>query len=92
MASGTRYASVPSLVATSSSNTPAGFGVARFESTEAGEGGFPHRRCVSSHDPWPDNTFRFEFFPLDDGRTRLRVLCTTGTGKPFQAADGAEEA
>ncbi|MDX6391639.1 MAG: hypothetical protein QOJ73_2702 [Streptosporangiaceae bacterium] len=73
--------------------------------------------CVSGHDPWQDNTFRFELFPLDDGRTRLRfwqhyaieldddyygiynfnwgyylesfrLLCTTGTGQPFQAADG----
>jgi uncharacterized protein YndB with AHSA1/START domain len=72
-------------------------------------------RCVGGHDPWKDNTFRFELAALEDGRTRLRfwqeyatelsddaygvynfnwgyyleslrLLCATGTGKPFQAA------
>jgi uncharacterized protein YndB with AHSA1/START domain len=71
-------------------------------------------RCVAGHDPWQDNTFRFELAALDDGRTRLRfwqeyaveladdyygiynfnwgyyleslrLLCVTGTGRPFQA-------
>jgi uncharacterized protein YndB with AHSA1/START domain len=70
-------------------------------------------RCVAGHDPWLDNTFRFELIALDDGRTRLRfgqeyavelgdddygiynfnwgyyleslrLLCSTGVGKPFQ--------
>ena len=75
----------------------------------------PARRSPrSGHEPWKDNTFRFELFRLDDGRTRLRfwqhyaveleddyygiynfnwgyyleslrLLCTTGTGKPFPA-------
>jgi uncharacterized protein YndB with AHSA1/START domain len=69
-------------------------------------------RCVGGHDPWTNNTFRFQLAPLDGGRTRLRfwqdyavelgddaygiynfnwgyyleslrLLCTTGTGKPF---------
>jgi uncharacterized protein YndB with AHSA1/START domain len=69
-------------------------------------------RCVGGHEPWADNTFRFEIARLDDGRTRLRfwqdyavelpddlfgtynfnwgyyleslrLLCTTGVGKPF---------
>jgi uncharacterized protein YndB with AHSA1/START domain len=69
-------------------------------------------RCVGGHEPWNDNTFRFQLAPLDDGRTRLRfwqdyavelsddaygiynfnwgyyleslrLLCTTGAGKPF---------
>jgi len=69
-------------------------------------------RCIRGHDPWHENTFRFELAPLDGGRTRLRfwqeyavelsddaygvytfnwgyymeslrLLCTTGTGKPF---------
>ncbi len=72
-------------------------------------------RCVGGHDPWTDNTFRFEIVPLDDGRSRLRfwqeyatelsddqfgtynfnwgyyleslrLLCTTGAGKPFVPA------
>ncbi len=71
-------------------------------------------RCVSGHDPWQDNIFRFELAGLEDGRTRLRfwqeyaveladdycgvynfnwgcylesprLLCATGTGRPFQA-------
>ena len=71
--------------------------------------------CLGGHDPWNDNTFRFQLAPLDDGRTRLRfwqdyavelsddaygvynfnwgyyleslrLLCTTGTGKPFDPA------
>lgn len=75
-------------------------------------------RCLAGHEPWNDNTFRFELGPLDDGRTRLRfwqdyavelsddaygtynfnwgyymeslrLLCTTGTGKPF--VPGAKE-
>ncbi len=29
-------------------------------------------RCVAGHDPWQDNTFRFELAPFDGGRTRLR--------------------
>jgi uncharacterized protein YndB with AHSA1/START domain len=29
-------------------------------------------RCVSGHEPWQDNTFRFEVASLEDGRTRLR--------------------
>lgn len=29
-------------------------------------------RCVAGHDPWQDNTFRFQLAGLDDGRTRLR--------------------
>jgi uncharacterized protein YndB with AHSA1/START domain len=69
--------------------------------------------CTSGHEPWQDNTFRFQLEKLDDGRTRLRfwqvyateladdyygvynynwgyyleslrLLCTTGTGKPYQ--------
>ena len=28
--------------------------------------------CISGHDPWQDNTFRFQLERLDDGRTRLR--------------------
>jgi hypothetical protein len=69
-------------------------------------------KCIGGHDPWSDNTFRFQLAPLDDGRTRLRfwqdyarelsddafgvynfnwgyyleslrLLCTTGAGKPF---------
>ena len=69
-------------------------------------------RCVGGHEPWNDNTFRFQLAPLDDGRTRLRfwqdyavelsddaygvynfnwgyymeslrLLCATGSGKPF---------
>jgi uncharacterized protein YndB with AHSA1/START domain len=68
-------------------------------------------RCVSGHEPWQDNTFRFELADHDVGtRLRfwqdyavelsddaygiynfnwgyylesLRLLCTTGTGKPF---------
>ena len=72
-------------------------------------------RCLSGHEPWDDNTFRFQLAPLDDGRTRLRfwqdyavelsddaygtynfnwgyyleslrLLCTTGAGKPFGAS------
>jgi len=77
----------------------------------------PHRlawRCVSGHDPWQDNDFRFELERLDGGHTRmrfwqeyatelsddaygtynfnwgyylesLRLLCATGTGKPYPA-------
>jgi hypothetical protein len=26
--------------------------------------------CASGHEPWQDNTFRFELFRLDDDRTR----------------------
>ena len=69
-------------------------------------------RCLGGHDPWNDNTFRFQLAGLDDGRTKLRfwqdyavelsddaygvynfnwgyyleslrLLCTTGVGKPF---------
>jgi uncharacterized protein YndB with AHSA1/START domain len=29
-------------------------------------------RCIGGHDPWNDNTFRFQLSPLDGGRTRLR--------------------
>jgi uncharacterized protein YndB with AHSA1/START domain len=29
-------------------------------------------RCIGGHDPWKDNTFRFQLEGLDDGRTRLR--------------------
>jgi hypothetical protein len=29
-------------------------------------------RCDGGHDPWQDNTFRFQLSPLDDSRTRLR--------------------
>ena len=29
-------------------------------------------RCVAGHDPWKDNTFRFQLVGLDEGRTRLR--------------------
>lgn len=29
-------------------------------------------RCVGGHEPWDDNTFRFELEAVDDGRTRLR--------------------
>ncbi len=29
-------------------------------------------RCIDGHDPWKDNTFRFELVALDDARTRLR--------------------
>ncbi len=28
--------------------------------------------CVGGHEPWNDNTFRFQLAPLDDGRTRFR--------------------
>jgi uncharacterized protein YndB with AHSA1/START domain len=76
-------------------------------------------RCVDGHEPWSDNTFRFEIAPLDDGRVRLRfwqdyaveltddafgtynfnwgyyleslrLLCTTGAGKPYQPASPEE--
>jgi uncharacterized protein YndB with AHSA1/START domain len=69
-------------------------------------------RCIGGHEPWNDNTFRFQLASLGDGRTRLRfwqdyavelsddaygvynfnwgyymeslrLLCTTGAGKPF---------
>jgi uncharacterized protein YndB with AHSA1/START domain len=69
-------------------------------------------KCLSGHDKWQDNTFRFELVDLGDSRTRLRfwqhyatelsdddygtynfnwgyyleslrVLCATGSGKPF---------
>jgi uncharacterized protein YndB with AHSA1/START domain len=72
-------------------------------------------KCVTGHQPWQDNDFRFELVDLDDGRTKLRfwqeyaveldddyygvynfnwgyylesvrLLCTTGTGKPFDAS------
>jgi len=72
-------------------------------------------RCVTGHEPWRDNTFRFALASLEDGRTRLRfwqeyavelgddaygiynfnwgyyleslrLLCTTGKGKPFRPA------
>jgi uncharacterized protein YndB with AHSA1/START domain len=71
--------------------------------------------CVSGHEPWADNTFRFELAKNYNGRTRLRfwqdyateldddaygvynynwgyyldslrLLCETGTGKPFETA------
>ena len=71
-------------------------------------------RCVSGHDPWRDNDFRFELEALDGAHTRmrfwqeyatelsddaygtynfnwgyylesLRLLCATGTGKPYPA-------
>jgi uncharacterized protein YndB with AHSA1/START domain len=29
-------------------------------------------RCLGGHDPWNDNTFRFQLSALDRGRTRLR--------------------
>ena len=29
-------------------------------------------RCVGGHEPWADNTFRFQLVDLDGGRTRLR--------------------
>jgi uncharacterized protein YndB with AHSA1/START domain len=29
-------------------------------------------RCVGGHEPWQDNTFRFEFSPLEEARSRLR--------------------
>lgn len=29
-------------------------------------------RCIAGHEPWHDNTFRFELADLDDERTRLR--------------------
>ena len=29
-------------------------------------------RCIAGHDPWKDNTFRFQLVKLEDGRTRLR--------------------
>ncbi len=29
-------------------------------------------KCIGGHEPWADNTFRFELHDLDDGRTRLR--------------------
>ena len=29
-------------------------------------------RCVSGHDPWRENDFRFQLSPLDGGRTRIR--------------------
>jgi uncharacterized protein YndB with AHSA1/START domain len=29
-------------------------------------------RCLSGHEPWDDNTFRFQLAPLDGSRTRLR--------------------
>ena len=28
--------------------------------------------CTAGHEPWQDNTFRFQLHGLDDGRTRLR--------------------
>jgi uncharacterized protein YndB with AHSA1/START domain len=69
-------------------------------------------RCQSGHDPWRDNTFRFEIADADGAPTRLRfwqdyaveladdaygvynfnwgyyleslrLLCTTGRGRPF---------
>jgi uncharacterized protein YndB with AHSA1/START domain len=72
-------------------------------------------RCVGGHDPWKDNTFRFQLEALDRIRTRLRfwqdyavelsddaygiynfnwgyymeslrLLCSTGTGKPYEPA------
>jgi uncharacterized protein YndB with AHSA1/START domain len=71
-------------------------------------------RCVGGHDPWKDNTFRFQLDAIDRIHTRmrfwqdyavelsddaygvynfnwgyymesLRLLCSTGTGKPYQA-------
>lgn len=74
-------------------------------------------RCVSGHEPWLDNTFRFQLAGLEDGDTKLRfwqeyaveladdyygtynfnwgyyleslrLLCVTGTGKPYEAAQG----
>jgi uncharacterized protein YndB with AHSA1/START domain len=74
-------------------------------------------RCVGGHEPWNDNTFRFQLVPLDDGRTKLRfwqdyavelsddaygvynfnwgyyleslrLLCTTGTGQPYDSKSG----
>jgi len=76
-------------------------------------------RCVDGHEPWTDNTFRFEIAPLDDRRVRLRfwqdyaveltddafgtynfnwgyyleslrLLCTTGAGKPYQPGSPEE--
>lgn len=29
-------------------------------------------RCIGGHDPWADNTFRFELEDLPDGKVRLR--------------------
>ena len=29
-------------------------------------------RCIGGHDPWKDNTFRFQLSALDEERTRLR--------------------
>ena len=29
-------------------------------------------RCIAGHNPWKDNTFRFQLVKLEDGRTRLR--------------------
>lgn len=29
-------------------------------------------RCVDGHDPWRDNTFRFDLEPRDEGHTRMR--------------------
>jgi uncharacterized protein YndB with AHSA1/START domain len=29
-------------------------------------------RCVAGHDPWKDNTFRFQLVGQDSGRTRVR--------------------
>ena len=85
-----------------------------FEIAELDAGVGLEWHCVGGHEPWNDNTFRFELVPLDDGRTKLRfwqdyavelsddaygvynfnwgyyleslrLLVTTGTGKPFDA-------
>ena len=83
-----------------------------FEISEIDPGVELHWRCVGGHDPWRDNTFRFQLVSLEDGRTKLRfwqdyavelsddaygvynfnwgyyleslrLVATTGTGKPF---------
>ena len=41
------------------------------EADEATELGW---RCVSGHEPWQDNDFRFELAELDDSRTSLALL------------------
>ncbi len=88
------------------------------EITSLDEGKELQWRCVFGHEPWQDNTFRFQLDTADDGRARLRfwqhyaveladdyygvcnfnwgyyleslrLLCTTGAGKPYSAAGPA---
>jgi uncharacterized protein YndB with AHSA1/START domain len=68
----TRVATPSTAVGTRAEWTFAGDFNPVMETTLLDEGRELHWRCVGGHDPWADNTFRFELVPLDDGRTRLR--------------------